>query len=96
MNSSSIASINNYFSHQPVRKAWLFGSVARNEDTPESDVDILVDLDEGVGVFKLASMINDLEDMLDKAVDLVTSKSLLSWVKPSVDNDKILIYERKA
>ena len=31
-----------YFKTQPVLKAWLFGSFARGEETPESDVDILI------------------------------------------------------
>ena len=35
----------NYFKNQPVLKAWLFGSYARGEQTPLSDVDILVVLD---------------------------------------------------
>ena len=34
-----------YFKTQPVLKAWLFGSFARAEETPDSDVDILVSLD---------------------------------------------------
>jgi len=34
-----------YFKTQPVLKAWLFGSFSRGEERPESDVDILVDLD---------------------------------------------------
>ncbi len=37
--------IADYFKTQPVVKAWLFGSFARGEETPESDVDILVEFD---------------------------------------------------
>ena len=50
--------LKNYFSEQPVIKAWLFGSVSRGEATQESDVDILVLFDEGVGLFKYAKMID--------------------------------------
>ena len=38
--------IADYFKTQPVLKAWLFGSFARGEQTPESDVDILVQFDQ--------------------------------------------------
>ena len=54
-----------YFKTQPVLKAWLFGSFARGEETPESDVDILVKFDQNsrVSLMKHASMIVDLEHL---------------------------------
>ena len=54
-----------YFKTQPVLKAWLFGSFARGEETPESDVDILVKFDQNsrVSLMKHASMIDDLEHL---------------------------------
>lgn len=84
-----------YFSSQPVIKAWLFGSVSRGDATVESDVDILVAFEEGVGLFKYASMVNDLQDLLQKSIDLVSETSLLPWVRESVEKEKVLIYERK-
>lgn len=96
MDKRVIEKLQTYFSGQPINRAWIFGSVARGEDTTQSDVDILVDFDEGVGLFKYSSMVSEIEKILKKAVDLVSSTSLLPWVKDSVDNDKILIYERKA
>ena len=45
MDAEMIKTIQDYFKTQPVLKAWLFGSYARGEETPDSDVDILVDLD---------------------------------------------------
>ena len=38
----------------------------------------------------------DLQDLLKIRVDLVTEKGLMDFARPSVDNDKILIYERAA
>lgn len=84
-----------YFSTQPVSKAWLFGSFARGEQTEDSDVDLLVTFDDGVGLFKYASMNLDLESLLKKNVDLVSDTSLLPWVKDNVNKDKVLIYERE-
>jgi hypothetical protein len=87
--------IANYFKTQPVLKAWLFGSYARGDESPLSDVDILVQFDEGgVSLLKHAAMICELEKILDRPVDIVPEKMLRQRVRESVDQDKKLIYER--
>lgn len=98
MNINILEILRNYFSAQPVEKAWVFGSMSRNEDMPDSDIDILVKFDknEKVGLFKHSSMIRELKSLLSRDVDLVTDGTLLPWVVNSVDGDKILIYEREA
>ena len=87
--------VSKYFATQPVRKAWLFGSFARGEETPKSDIDILVQLDHskpiGLHYFHL---INDLEQRLGRSVDLVEEEGLMDFARPYVDRDKILLYER--
>lgn len=90
--------IADYFKTQPVVKAWLFGSFARGEERPDSDVDILVTLDQDahVGLFKLSGMHLELQDLLQKPVDLVTDKGLLPFARKNVEHDKQLIYERTA
>ena len=95
MNENVMVRLRSYLSAQPVRKAWLFGSESRGEARPDSDVDILVEFDEGVGLFKYASMTEEIEAIFKKAVDLVSTTALFPWVRNSVDADKILIYERK-
>ena len=89
--------IANYFKTQPVLKAWIFGSFSRGEQTPESDIDILVVLDESQHIgMKFFGMYEDLKALLGRNVDLVTDRSLASFARESVDRDKILIYERTA
>jgi len=85
-----------YFKTQPIVRAWIFGSYARGEETPLSDVDLLVQYDENarVSLLKIASMSNELEDILDRQVDLVSEKCLRQRVAESVNRDKVLIYER--
>jgi len=85
-----------YFKSQPVLKAWLFGSFARGEETPESDVDILVEYDRSkrIGLLKISRMSLSLQSLLNREVDLVDSKTLFPWVAESVNKDKELIYER--
>ena len=84
-----------YFKTQPVLKAWLFGSYARGEETADSDIDILVALDYSQPVgFRFFGMYEDLKDLLGRDVDLVSERGLASFARTSVDNDKILVYER--
>lgn len=86
-----------YFKTQPVLKAWIFGSFSRGEQTPESDIDILIVLDESQHIgMKFFGMYEDLKALLGRNVDLVTDRSLASFARESVDRDKILIYERTA
>ena len=93
-----IQKIAEYFKTQPVLKAWLFGSFSRDEERPDSDVDILIMLDQEaqVGLFKLSGMHLELQDLLQKHVDLVTDKGLMPFARPSVERDRKLIYERTA
>jgi predicted nucleotidyltransferase len=87
--------LKNYFSGRPIKKAYLFGSYSRNEADEDSDVDILVELDhtEPIGM-KFFSFQEELEQILKKKVDLVSYEGLSRHVKPFVDKDKVLIYER--
>ena len=98
MNNQLINVIRAYFATQPVLKAWLFGSYARGEQTPDSDVDILVVFDEEngrkVSLFRHIGIALGLEDLLGKKVDLITEGTLLPFAKETADKDKVLIYER--
>ncbi len=97
--SDIIPVIKNYFQDKPVLRAWLFGSYSRGEETPSSDIDILVDYDESKGVvslLKIGGMLMELSHLLGRQVDLVESEGLKEFARASVDRDKILIYERKS
>ena len=97
---SSIERIKNivqdYFITQPVERAWVFGSYARGEETPESDIDILVDYGDGrkPSLFTMAGIKIELEKLFQTKVDLVPEDCLYENIRPFVDKDKILIYER--
>lgn len=88
--------IRQYLSKQPVKRAYLFGSCSRGEETPNSDIDILVNLDysQPIGLLKYVAIMNGLSQQIGKKVDMVEEEGLASFAKPYVDNDKILIYER--
>lgn len=86
--------IREYFRTQPVLRAWLFGSFARGEETPDSDIDILVDLDYSKPIgLEFVQMQLDLMELLRKPIDLVSSRGLSKYIKPYIDKDKVLLYE---
>lgn len=91
-----IEQINEFFINKPIVRAFLFGSYVRDEAIETSDVDILVELDysEKMGL-KFFKMESDLSKFLNKKVDLLTTNSISKLIKPQVDSEKILIYERK-
>ena len=88
-----------YFKDKPaVKKVYIFGSYARNEETPESDVDILVDIDfqkePFFSLFEFGGMLEDLKDLLKMEVDLLSTDGISKYIRPYIEKDRILIYGR--
>jgi predicted nucleotidyltransferase len=54
----------------------VFGSVARGEDHPDSDIDLLVDMEAGRSLLDLVALGQDLEDLLRRKVDVLTDVSV--------------------
>jgi len=95
MNADIKNAISSYFERQPVVRAWVFGSFSRGEETPLSDIDIMVSLDprQRVGL-KFFQMRDDLASLLSRNVDLVTEEAILPFAKESAKRDRLLVYER--
>jgi predicted nucleotidyltransferase len=95
LDSTKIESIKDYFKTRPVLKAYLFGSYVRGMADNKSDIDILVDLDysQKIGL-QFIQMKLDLEKLLNNEVDLVSSNGMSKYIKPLVDVEKRLIYEK--
>lgn len=74
-----------------VRNARLFGSVARGDDDNDSDVDILVDFAPGTGLFAIAGIQAELEEILGTDVDLIPDAGLKDNVRAHVENDMIAL-----
>jgi predicted nucleotidyltransferase len=86
-----------FFADRPVKKAYVFGSYARNEAGKESDIDLLVELDYSAHIgMKFFSYEEELENLLHKKVDIVTDDGVSPHIKPRIDKEKILIYERNS
>ncbi len=95
LSSNDIELIKSVLTGKPVKRAFLFGSYTRGEADNNSDVDILVELDYtkhiGLGFVKMKQQ---LEEVLQKKVDLVSENSISRHLVPFVNHDKQLIYER--
>ena len=84
-----------FFRSKPVLRAYLFGSEARNESEINSDIDILVELDYSKPIgLEFVKMQLELEEILNKKVDLLSSKGVSKYIQPYINQDKILIYEK--
>ncbi len=62
----------------------IFGSVARGEAQPDSDLDLLVDLEPGRSLLDHIALIQDLEDLLHRKVDVVESQALHARIRNRV------------
>jgi predicted nucleotidyltransferase len=78
-----------------VRRAYLFGSVARGEDGPDSDIDIALDTDPGFTLVDASGIRLELVDKFGRNVDLInTPTESHRRIYANFENDKVLLYER--
>lgn len=82
-----------------VRRISVFGSYVRGEETPESDIDILVQLKPAdqrprLGL-KFFGLQNDLGKLLGRDVDLVTEEGLSPYIRPYIEREKVILYEER-
>jgi uncharacterized protein len=77
-----------------VAHAALFGSVARGDDRPDSDIDILVDLDPAivVTIFDYAGVKDFIAGMFDRPVDVIDREALKPRVRPRATADAIYAF----
>ena len=77
-----------------VKELSVFGSAARGEMRPGSDIDVMEEFEQGVriGLIKFESLVEELEVLLGRRVDLVTKRGLKPWVRPHVLKDARIIY----
>jgi len=77
-----------------VLHAGLFGSVARDEATPASDIDILIELapDTPIGLFEYVGITQYLSDLFPNRVDVANRRRLKPLVRPSVERDAVYAF----
>lgn len=72
-----------------VRRLALFGSVARGENSPASDVDVLVEFDGAATSGRYFGLQFYIEDLLGRPVDLVTTKALRTELRRAIEADAV-------
>lgn len=74
-----------------VQNLRVFGSVARGEDRPDSDVDLLADLPSGLSLFGLGRVEAELEAILGSRVDLIPAAGLKPGARARVERDLVAL-----
>ena len=74
-----------------VKRSAVFGSLARDEYTSDSDVDLLIEMDKDKSLLDFIALKNKLEEMLEKQVDLVEYKAIKPRLKAKILKEQISI-----
>jgi uncharacterized protein len=77
-----------------VAHAALFGSVARGDDRPDSDIDIMVEIapDARIGVWQYTGLVRYIEELFPARVDVANREGLKPLVRPSAERDAIYAF----
>ena len=91
-----ISKIQQTLKKQPVIRAWLFGSWSRMEERPDSDIDLLVDINnsDSISLLDYTGFMLDIQDITGKQIDYVENGTLLPFANKNANQDKYIIYER--
>jgi predicted nucleotidyltransferase len=76
-----------------VSKLSVFGSFARGEDRPGSDIDLLVEFSEPKGLFDLVALEIQLSEQLGRKVDLLTEQSVSPYLRDSIRRDLRVLFD---
>ncbi len=92
-----IGEIRAFCARHPIRRLALFGSVLRDDFSPDSDVDVLVEFVPGSNVtyLDMVAMQEELAALLGRSVDLLTPGALSQHFREQVLNSAETVYERR-
>jgi predicted nucleotidyltransferase len=79
-----------------VRRLRIFGSAARGEDRPDSDVDLIVDFGRPTGFVELLRLERLLSEFFGRPVDLVTEPALDPYIRDSVLSSASVLFDAAA
>lgn len=81
---------NRLFSTYPIQSMAIFGSYARNEETQDSDLDVVVEFHDKIGI-RFIDLANELEKLMDMKVDLVSKNGIKKRYLQSIEDDLIYV-----
>ena len=76
-----------------VSKVSLFGSFARGDAGPDSDIDLLITFSDRVGFLTFAKLERELSEVLHRVVDLLTEQSISPYLRDQILSEQKVIYE---
>lgn len=77
------------------KKIGLFGSVARGEETPDSDIDVLVEFKGDPSLLDIVIIEQEASEILGKKIDLVTEEALSPYIKDNVLKEVVVLYDEQ-
>ncbi|MBI2631261.1 nucleotidyltransferase family protein [Candidatus Nomurabacteria bacterium] len=83
------------FDKYRIKYAGVFGSFARGEERADSDVDIMIDYNRPFSLLDLIGLENDLKDLLQKKVDVVTENGASKYMKSKMLRDLKVFYGQR-
>jgi uncharacterized protein len=89
--------VQDYFQDKPVSKVYLFGSYERGDANEDSDVDLIVDIDDTkkrLSLYGFIELQSGIEKSLNKKVDLVEEHLFYPGIKKQAEMGKIMLYKR--
>ena len=74
--------------------AALFGSVARGDDRPDSDIDVMIEVDPEahIGVYEYVALKEYIASLFDRPIDVVSRDALKPYVRPAATTDAIYAF----
>lgn len=87
----AIRDIAEQYKEKGITNIRVFGSVADGTDTEHSDIDFLVDAEKNVSLFTIGILYSDLEDILNRKIDLVVSDEIPHYFKERILKEAKLI-----
>ena len=90
--------IREYCAGQPIKRLSVFGSALRNELTPESDIDLLVEYlpEARIGLFDMSGHLTDLSEIVGRQVDLCTPNGLSPYIRDEILESARIIYAKES
>jgi len=79
----------------PIKYAGLFGSLARGEESENSDIDILIDYERPFSLIDLVGLQNRLRDLFQRDVDVVTERGMSKYMKTGILSDLRIFYGQR-
>lgn len=76
-----------------IKRILVFGSYARNEATPKSDLDLIVDFPEGTSLLDHVGIEIELSEALNMKIDLLSRNGISPYIKDHMLKEAIVIYE---